>query len=156
MGAVNLSESEIWDMILPVVAAASPTQRLRRIGYRLTLQRMMIVAAIESSGHHISAEEIYNQIKARYPHLNISTIYRTLDLLKRVALVTETDLGERRVCYHSAERGHHHLVCQRCGQITDLDEVLFFSLKDALRREYKSEADLSHLAIFGCCVCRKG
>ena len=135
MGAVNLSESEIWGMILPVVAAASPTQRLRRIGYRLTLQRMMIVAAIESSGHHISAEEIYNQIKARYPHLNISTIYRTLDLLKRAALVTETDLGERRVCYHSAERGHHHnLVCQRCGQITDLDEALFFLLGRRLKK----------------------
>jgi len=140
-----------------MVAATSPTQRLCQIVYRLTPQRMMIVAAIESSGHHISAEEIYNQIKARYPHLNISTIYRTLDLLKRVALVTETDLGERRVRYHSAERGHHHhIVCQRCGQITDLDEALFFSLKDGLRREYKSEADLSHLAIFGCCVCCKG
>ena len=152
-----MRESEIWCMILPMVAATSPTQRLCQIVYRLTPQRMMIVAAIESSGHHISAEEIYNQIKARYPHLNISTIYRTLDLLKRVALVTETDLGERRVRYHSAERGHHHhIVCQRCGQITDLDEALLFSLKDALRREYKSEADLSHLAIFGCCVCRKG
>lgn len=138
-------------------AAASTTQRLRQLGYRLTPQRMMIVAAIESSDHHISAEEIYDQIKARYPHLNISTIYRTLDLLKRRGLVTETDLGERSVRYHSAERGHHHhLVCQRCGQIIDLDEALLFSLKDALRREYKFEADLSHLAIFGDCVCCKG
>ena len=87
----------------------------------------MIVAAIEGSDHHISAEEIHNQIEARYPHLNISTIYRPLDLLKRRGLVTETDLGERSVRYHSAERWHyHHLVCQRCGQIIDLDEASLF------------------------------
>lgn len=144
-------------MILPMIAAASTTQRLRQLGYWLTPQRMMIVAAIENSDHHISAEEIYDQIKARYPHMNISTIYRTLDLLKRRGLVTETDLGEMSVRYHLAERGpHHYLVWQRCGQVIDLDEASFFSLKDALRRKYKFEADLNHLAIFCHCVRCKG
>ena len=126
---------------------------LGRQGYRLTPQRVMILSAIENSGNHISAEEIYAQIVAKYPNVNISTVYRTLELLKRLDLVTETDLGEGRVRYHPAEEGrHHHLVCRDCGAIIDLDESLLTPLKSALLREYKFDADLRHLAILGCCV----
>jgi Fur family ferric uptake transcriptional regulator len=129
------------------------THRLHELGYRLTPQRMMIGAAIESSNDHISAEEIYTQVKAKYPHMNPSTIYRTLELLQRLGLVTETDLGEGRVRYHSADKGrHHHLVCQRCGKIIDLDETLLSPLKEALRKRHDFEADLRHLAIFGHCA----
>ena len=134
----------------------SITERLQELGYRLTPQRMMIVAAVEGSDDHISAEEIYTRVKAQYPHMNISTIYRTLELLERLGLVTETDMGEGRVRYHSADKGHHHhLVCQKCGAIIDLDETLLFPLKDTLRQKYDFEADLRHLAIFGRCLkCR--
>ncbi|MBA7535692.1 Ferric uptake regulation protein [subsurface metagenome] len=127
--------------------------KLSELGYRLTPQRIMVLSAIEDSDDHISAEEIYVQIVAKYPRVNISTVYRTLELLKRLGLVTETDLGGGRVRYHSAEKGHHHhLVCQECGAIIDLDESVMSSLKDTLLREYKFIADLRHLAIFGRCV----
>ena len=131
--------------------------RLSEQGYRLTPQRMMVLAAIENSETHISAEEIYAQVVAKYPHVNISTVYRTMELLKRLGLVTETDLGGGRVRYHPVHKGHHHhLVCQECGRIIDLDEPVLYSLKDTLRREYDFEADLKHMAIFGrCAKCRK-
>ncbi len=131
--------------------------KLSKQGYRLTPQRIMILSAIENSDNHISAEEIYAQIVAKYPNVNISTVYRTLELLKRLGLVTETDLGGGRVRYHPAEKGHHHhLVCRECGAIIDLDEALLAPLKGALLREYKFSADLRHLAIFGRCInCRK-
>lgn len=119
----------------------------------MTPQRAMIVAAIDASENHISAEEIYAQVIARYPHVNISTVYRTMETLKELGLVTETDMGEGRVRYHPAGKGHHHhLVCQECGTTTDLDESVLANLKDALRREYGFMADLRHLAIFGRCV----
>jgi Fur family ferric uptake transcriptional regulator len=127
--------------------------KLAEKGYRLTPQRLMILSAIEESDSHISAEEIHARIVARYPNVNISTVYRTLELLKRLGLVTETDLGEGRVRYHPADKGHHHhLVCQECGAIIDLDESLLTPLRSALLREYKFSADLKHLAILGCCV----
>ncbi len=126
--------------------------KLSEQGYRLTPQRMMVLSAIENSDNHISAEEIYVQVIAKYPHVNISTVYRTLELLKRLGLVTETDLGGGRVRYHPADKGHHHhLVCQECGRIIDLDESVLSSLKSTLLREYKFSADLRHLAIFGRC-----
>ncbi len=126
---------------------------LTKQGYRLTPQRLMILSAIEESDSHISAEEIHARIVARYPNVNVSTVYRTLELLKRLGLVTETDLGEGRVKYHPAEKGHHHhLVCQECGAIIDLDESLLTPLKSALLREYQFSADLKHLAILGRCL----
>ncbi|HEY93233.1 MAG TPA: transcriptional repressor [Dehalococcoidia bacterium] len=133
------------------------SSKLSELGYRLTPQRIMILSAIDNSDDHISAEEIYAQVVAKYANVNISTVYRTLELLKRLGLVTETDMGEGRVRYHPVGKGHHHhLVCQECGAIIDLDESVLSSVKDVLLREYGFIADLKHLAIFGRCVnCRK-
>ncbi len=130
---------------------------LQQRGYRLTPQRLLVLNVIEGSNSHISAEEIYTQVRAKYPMVNISTVYRTLELLKGLGLVTETDLGEGRVRYHSAEKGHHHhLVCQICGAIIDLDESVLLALKDTLLQQHNFLADLKHLAIFGRCInCRK-
>jgi Fur family ferric uptake transcriptional regulator len=128
-------------------------KRLSEKGYRMTPQRLMIVSAIETSDGHISAEEIYAQVVTKYPHVNISTVYRTLELLKGLGLVTETNFGEGRVRYHPAGKGHHHhLVCTGCGAVIDLDESSLSSLESMLLREYKFSADLRHLAIFGRCA----
>ena len=125
---------------------------LQEKGYRLTPQRMLVTEALHDAEGHISAEEIYEQLHARYPYSNISTVYRTLELLKELKLVTGTDFGEGRVRYHVAEKGHHHhLVCRRCGKIVDLDESVLFPLKDTLLLDYGFEADLRHLAIPGKC-----
>jgi Fur family ferric uptake transcriptional regulator len=131
--------------------------KLSEQGYRLTPQRMMVLSAIESGDGHISAEEIYAQVVAKYPHVNISTVYRTMELLKHLGLVTETDLGDGRLRYHPADKGHHHhLVCTECGAIIDIDESVLSDLKSKLLREYKFNADLKHLAILGRCAnCRK-
>jgi Fur family ferric uptake transcriptional regulator len=129
------------------------TKSLSEQGYRMTPQRMMVLAAIENSDHHISAEEIYAQVITRYPHLNISTVYRTLELLHKLGLVTETDLGGGRVRYHPADKGHHHhLVCQECGKVIDLDESVLENLRQVLRRDYKFDPDIRHLAFFGLCA----
>ena len=145
LGPLNMSER------------ADITSKLKERGYRLTPQRIMILSAIENSHGHTSAEEIYTQIVAKYPQVNISTVYRNLELLKRLGLVTETDLGGGRFRYHPTEKGrHHHLVCQECGAIINLDGSLLSSLKSTLLGEYKFSADLKHLAIFGRCVnCQK-
>ncbi|MFH1651094.1 MAG: Fur family transcriptional regulator [Chloroflexota bacterium] len=127
-------------------------RRLGEEGYRLTPQRLMVLEAVAQSEHHISAEEIFAQVVARYPHINISTIYRTMELLKRLGLVTETDMGGGRVRYHPAHKGrHHHLVCQYCGRIIDLDEKVLNPLRETLRRTYDFEPDMHHMAIFGRC-----
>ena len=131
----------------------SAEEALRDLGYRLTPQRAMVLAAIEDSDDHISADEIHALVSAKYPQVNISTVYRTLDLLKELGLVTETDLGGGRVSYHPVHRGHHHhLVCQKCSTIIEMEESLLAPLKEVLRQRYGFKADLRHLAIFGHCA----
>ncbi len=129
---------------------------LQEKGYRLTPQRMLVIEALHNADGHISAEEIYEQLHSRYPYGNISTVYRTLELLKELNLVTETDFGDGRVRYHVAGKSHHHhLVCHTCGRVMDLDESILYLLKDSLLRDYGFEADLRHLAISGeCSNCR--
>ena len=127
-------------------------QLLRDRGYRLTPQRMMVLEAIESSDDHISAEEIHSQAHAKYPYLNISTVYRTLELLKELGLVAETDLGGGRYLYHPVGKAyHHHLVCRQCGRVRDIDVSAFGQLREELARRYGFDADFEHMAVFGTC-----
>jgi len=128
-------------------------KRLGGLGYRMTPQRLMIIAAVENAADHTSAEEIFGQVVQKYPNVNISTVYRTLDLLEELGMVTKTDLGGGCVRYHPLEKGHHHhLVCRDCGAIIDLDESVLEGLKQSLLKDYGFIADLQHLGIRGRCV----
>ncbi|MFQ6014005.1 MAG: Fur family transcriptional regulator [Anaerolineae bacterium] len=130
---------------------------LREWGLRLTPQRLMILEVIEESEGHISAEEIYERVRQEYPYLDISTVYRTLELLKELHLVTETDLGNGYAQYELLAKGrHHHMVCRRCGSTLSLDHRFLEPLHEALLGEYGFKADIDHFAIFGiCATCRQ-
>jgi Fur family ferric uptake transcriptional regulator len=118
----------------------------------MTPQRMMVLEAVEASDDHISAEEIFKQAHAKYPYLNISTVYRTLELLKTQGFVAESDLGGGRLVYHPVGKAHHHhLVCRRCGGVQDVDESVFDRLSAELKKHYGFNAELEHMAIFGTC-----
>lgn len=125
---------------------------LQQIGYRLTPQRMMILEAIAGSGGHISAEEIHEKVRVAYPYLDISTVYRTLDLLKTLHMVSETDMGRGHAQYELLSKGlHHHLICTECGRILDLENPFLDPLRRAIEDEYDFHAETEHLAIFGIC-----
>lgn len=132
-------------------------EALQQIGYRLTPQRMMILEAIADSKGHLSAEEIHETVRTAYPYLDISTVYRTLDLLKTLHLVSETDLGRGPAQYELLSKGlHHHLICTECGEILDAPNSLLDSLRHAMSEEYDFHAEIEHLAVFGICSNCKG
>ena len=122
------------------------------MGYRLTPQRLMVVEALHDAEKHVSADEIFSRVREKYPYANISTVYRTLELLKQLGLVNEIALGDGRVRFHAAEKGHHHhLVCQKCQAIIDLPESELTPLEDALSKKHRFKADFKHMAVFGLC-----
>jgi len=128
-------------------------ESLRDEGYRITPQRLMILDIIYDSRDHITAEEIHQRVRQQYPFVDISTVYRTLSLLKKLRLITETDLGGGSVRYERLERGrHHHLVCRQCAASFSLEHSLLAPLGERLLREYGFAADLDHFAIFGLCA----
>ncbi len=131
---------------------AELTQRLQDTGLRLTPQRLLILDTLQQTDDHISAEEILTQVRATYPFVNISTVYRTLDTLRELALVTVAHLGNGGVRYHWVDKSrHHHLVCQRCGAVYDLDEDLTNDLAISIEHRYAFRPSFSHLSIFGTC-----
>jgi Fur family ferric uptake transcriptional regulator len=113
---------------------------------------MMVLDVLHKTDDHISAEEIFKEVKAFYPYANISTVYRTLELLKKLDLVTEIDMGDGCIRYHLLEKGHHHhLICNKCGKVVDLPESFLKELKVKLADKYDFEADIKHMAVFGTC-----
>ena len=134
---------------------SSLLETLQEKGYRLTPQRMIVLEAMEASDDHISADEIYRQALVKYPYMNISTVYRTLELLTELGLASETELGGC-LCYHPLGKSqHHHLVCWKCGKVQVVDVSVFHQLQDHLRTRYGFGAELEHIALFGtCAACR--
>lgn len=127
-------------------------ESLREVGYRLTPQRVLIVSIIHGAEGHISAEAIHEEVVKQYPYVDISTVYRTLHILKKLRLVTETDLGGGRVEYELTQRAqHHHLVCRRCGHTFPMDDELMQPLRARLLEKHGFQADMEHFAIFGVC-----
>ena len=131
--------------------------RLSQQGYRPTPQRMMILEVVEEADSHISAHEICTRVREHYPNMNISTVYRTLELLEGLGLVTKTDLGDGKERYHSIRKGHHHhLVCQKCGAIIGVAESITNPLWAEILEQYDFKVNMKHLVFFGLCSrCRR-
>ena len=92
---------------------------LRAKGYRLTPQRQLVLDAVTLL-EHATPDEIGSQVQRSAPGVNLSTVYRTLELLEELGLVTHTHLGHGAPTYHPASTADHlHLVCRDCGAVTE-------------------------------------
>ena len=110
---------------------------LRASGYRVTPQRQLVLEAVTRL-EHATPEEIYAEVKQTAVGVNLSTVYRTLELLEQIGLVTHTHLGHGAHRYHlAADAQHVHLVCRGCGAITQLDPAAVSSLVRALDAELR-------------------
>ncbi len=128
------------------------TAILREAGQRVTPQRLLVATALRHAGRHLSAAEIAREVRARYPVVDVSTVYRTVDMLKSLHLATATDLGGDDLLFEwSSGEAHHHLVCSRCRAMQVLDRGYLDGLAERVAREFGFQADLHHFAIFGLC-----
>ncbi len=132
---------------------ASYRQILEAHHLRVTPQRLMILQVIDEGQGHLTAEAIGERISARFPGVHQGTIYRTLDALRVAGMVTETQLGERSAVYELVGgHRHHHLVCERCGQVTEIDDGLLAGLRATILEHFGFHARTDHFAIFGLCA----
>ncbi len=63
---------------------------LRESGHKMTPQRMMILTSLRHAPGHLTAADIFERVKAEYPYVDISTVYRTLTVLKDMRMIPET------------------------------------------------------------------
>ena len=127
-------------------------QTLHEGGYRLTPQRQLVLQAVGALGHS-TPDEIAAEVQRTASGVNLSTVYRALDLLEQLGLVTHTHLGHGAPTYHVADDADHlHLVCRDCGVVQHVDESVAKPLEAALRDEHGFEADVRHFALYGRCA----
>ncbi len=131
-------------------------QFLRQQGYRLTPQREMVVLAILDQEGHFTAEEVYRQVRRQSEAVNIATIYRTLDLLCDLGILTAFQVAGEPLRYERADSpSHHHLICRQCGTMIDLPDQVLHPLQEMLLDQYNFAAEFRHIAISGLCAhCR--
>jgi len=126
--------------------------RLREQGYRLTPQRQLVLAAVEKLGH-ATPDEVFAEVHAQSSAVNVSTIYRTLEVLEELGLVRHAHLSDRAPTYHSVtDHEHFHLVCRNCHKVVSVDPEVVAPLAERLEREQGFVIDIGHLAVFGRCI----
>ncbi len=116
----------------------------------MTPQRQLVLDAVRDLGH-ATPEQICARVQQAAPAVNITTIYRTLDLLERIGLVRHTHLGHGAPSYSEQEHQHVHLVCHHCGAVSEAPRDLLDGLTTRLRAESGFELDVTHLALSGMC-----
>lgn len=127
------------------------TQTLLELGYRLTPQRTLVWDVLRRHGGHLTAEQICAQVQEQFPHVNISTVYRTLELLVGLDLVKETCLGPSQRLYEVQEEvSHHHLVCEVCGRVVHIHDEDLGALPRSLQTE--QHFVVRELTVFGHCA----
>src|SRR3954470_720625 len=94
---------------------------LRESGHRLTPQRELVLAAIETLGH-ATPDEVYAEVRSHSSAINLSTVYRTLELLDELGLIHHAHLSDRAPTYHSTSgHEHSHLICRSCHRVISVD-----------------------------------
>jgi Fe2+ or Zn2+ uptake regulation protein len=104
---------------------AASRMALNRAGKRVTPQRALIMEVIRQGKGHLDADEIYRRAREREPRLSLSTVYRTLQMLKGLGLVEELHFDDNHHHYEvKPQAEHHHLVCLGCGRVIEFNYPL--------------------------------
>lgn len=123
---------------------------LHQRGLRMTPQRQLVLDAVRELSH-ATPEQICTTVQRTAPAVNITTIYRTLDLLERIGLVRHTHLGHGAPNYSEREHQHVHLVCHGCGAVVETAKDLLDELAARVHAENDFELDITHVALSGTC-----
>ena len=134
--------------------------QLSQRGVRMTQQRRAILSVIETANKHLDAIQILRKAQEVDASVDRSTVYRTLDLLKRHGMIDELDLmhmnGEKHYYERRLGRDHIHMACLRCGKITEFVSEIFDSLKQQMERDCRFHILVARLEIGGyCSSCRR-
>jgi len=129
-------------------------ERLRARGLRLTSQRRQVLEAVAALDH-ATPEAIGVRLREQAGPAgsapDLSTVYRTLELLERLGLVWHTHLGKGAPVYHAAEHPHVHVVCSSCGAIASADPAVLEAAAERLAADLGFSVDVGHVALSGTC-----
>ena len=126
--------------------------RLKQLGIRVTPQRLAIAEVVINSGDHPTVKEIYDRVKDFFPYVTLATVYSTLDLLERAAIVRELPF-QRQSRYDANLSPHANLVCIGCGTVVDADvgQNMVAELRAILEDQAEFEVASQRVDFYGWC-----
>ncbi len=139
------------------------SKQFKQFGYKMTSGREITIDVLAATNEHLSAEDIYLKVHSVNPSIGLTSVYRTLELLVNMGIVSKFDFGDGRARYEMAEgpkgaKHHHHLVCTGCGRIVDYSDFLseekafFKTVEGALSKKYDFRITNHLVQFYGLCV----
>ena len=127
---------------------------LRQRGYRLTSQREAVLLTLHEIAYPTSVDEIFSRVARKSGEVELTTVYRTLDLLNSMGLVAIIDSGDKQRLYElvTSDHPHLHLVCRVCGRISGVEFETFQPLVDQIKQLAHFSVDLGSITVQGTCV----
>ncbi|RLK63222.1 transcriptional repressor [Atopobacter sp. AH10] len=131
-------------------------KQLQSSSYKLTPQRQMTLQVLlEKDDSHMSAEEIYIQLKKKYPSIGLATVYRTLDILTELGVVYkvtfEDGISRYDLKMEGNEHFHHHLLCLECGRVEEIADDLLTDIEPLVEQEFQFKILDHRLTFHGIC-----
>jgi Fur family peroxide stress response transcriptional regulator len=126
-------------------------EALRKKGYKATSQRIAICRFALRGRNHPTAQRIYGEVKPVHPTVSLATVYKTLHVLKRLGLVQELAFPESETRFDSYAQPHANLVCQGCGNISDVDDPVTREMVARIASRAKFTLTGQRLDIYGLC-----
>jgi Fur family peroxide stress response transcriptional regulator len=129
---------------------------LRKNGHKVTPQRIAICEEVLSSKEHPTAETIFERVSMRHPAISMTTVYHTLDLLRKLELIQEIRFDDRVTRYDPNTSVHVNIICQECGKISDYESDVIQKQWNRIISEMKIEPVGQRLDAYVICEnCKK-
>jgi Fe2+ or Zn2+ uptake regulation protein len=125
---------------------------VREQGGRATASRRALLEILFDADGHMSAEDLATAVQSRVPEVHMSTVYRNLDDLEELGVVTHTHMGHGPSTYVLSPYAHAHFICKQCGATFEAPDALFAGLSRSVRAKMGFTIDPHHFAILGTCA----
>lgn len=130
--------------------------KLKDEGYKLTTQRRVILdVIIENQGKHLSPEEVYDEVRDKYPEIGLATVYRALQLFEQLNIVYKLNFNDGCSRYELTsslhDHQHHHLICLNCGKVIEVELDLLENLENEIEKEGNFKIVNHSVKFFGYC-----
>lgn len=138
-------------------------ERFKRIlkekGLKVTNQRLLVLEVLaKSPDKHLTAEEIYEEVKSDYPEIGLATVYRTIQLLLELELVDSINLNDGCIRYEighlydgETRHHHHHLICKKCGRVVSFEDDLLEDLENRIMETRQFQVTDHEVKFYGYC-----
>jgi len=127
---------------------------VKQKGLKYTEQREIVLNILIHAEDHLTAEEVYNEIKSKYSDSNIgiATVYRALSFLEEVDLITSINFGTDGKKYESNAKSHHdHLICTNCGTIIEFLDDEIEKRQERIAKKNKFKITSHSMQLYGLC-----